>query len=156
RHHGHSVRRRVTFCVRHVLGGPVAYPLLLPAETGLAGRTGAPVGGPVGGPPAERGPECTTMFTGAAGSEWGAPANWSAGLPGGHSSYGCIPSGYPGTVVFDGTAETPTEIGGVSAANTGGLMLNSGQLTLSNGGQASSINNLDHGHSAVTLAEGVT
>ena len=101
-------------------------------------------------------PTCTTTFTGSAGNSWSSAGSWTSGLPSGLSSYGCIPAGYPNTVAFSGDAETPTEIGGVSAQNSGGIALEGGNLTLANPGQDSVIQNVKPGGTTITLDEGVT
>lgn len=98
---------------------------------------------------------CTTIFTGAEGASWGTAANWTAGIPNGFSSFGCIPPEYPSSAIFSTTSEMPTEIGGVSAQNAEGITLQSGHLTLANPQQKSIITNVRPGGATVTLAEGV-
>lgn len=163
--HGHTKKLRVTVCV-HVPPKPPARALSPQPTIPAPISTPAPVPAPVSAPP-ERAPRepkprepkpkagCTSTFTGAQDNAWGSAANWTEGVPSGFSSYGCIPLGYPNTVTFSTNAETPTEIGGLSADNFEGITLQSGNLTLANPEQKSLIKNVQPGDTAVTLDEGV-
>jgi hypothetical protein len=168
--HGHTRKVRRTVCI-HLPPKP-APRALSPQPTPLAPLIApipvsqpAPVGGalhreakpkePKAKEPKSTAPKCTSTFTGAEGAAWGSAANWSGGIPSGFSSYGCIPSEYPGTVIFSANAETSTEIGGVSAENAEGITLQDGHLTLANPEQTSLINNVKPGDTAIMLDEGV-
>jgi hypothetical protein len=165
--HGHNKKVRVTVCVRlprkpapsalspqPETPAPIFVPLPIPASPpGRQPRERVPREPKP--PPKPTGPSCTSTFTGAEDDTWGTAANWTTGVPSGFSSYGCIPSGYPNTVIFGTNAETPAEIGGVSAENSEGITLQGGHLTLANPEQKSLINNVRPGGTAVTLDEGV-
>jgi hypothetical protein len=151
--HGHTRKVRVTVCVRvhRIIPKPVVpqpQPVLAPIEPYLPPpapehrRTRPP-------PPLP----CTTTFTGATDSTWDTTGNWTAGVPSGPSSYGCVLAEYPSTVTFSTT--TPSEIGGVMAANPGGIALADGHLTLSDALEPSLIENVRPGEAGVTLEKGV-
>ena len=170
--HGHVRKVRKTVCV-HVRPKP--------APSAVGPETTAPVliptpplgGGSVRGhgphepeprepkvrQPKEREPEwtptCTSIFTGTESNVWALAANWTDGVPGGFSSYGCIPAEYPNTVTFSTNPAVPTEVGGVSAENPEGITLEGGDLALTNPGQMSLINNIKPGAATITLEEGV-
>jgi hypothetical protein len=165
--HGHARKVRETLCVRPRHKAPASAlgprsPAPEPIPTPL---TAAP--GPVSPPRARRArepklrepsaaaPTCTSTFTGAEGNIWGAAANWTAGVPSGFASFGCIPPTYPNAVAFSAGPEAPTEVGGVSAENAEGIALQGGHLVLVNPEQTSLINNVKPGGATVTLDEGV-
>jgi hypothetical protein len=167
--HGHTKKVRRTVCV-HVprkrapstLSPQLATPAPIPALAPIS--TPAPVSAPSREPkprelrpriPKQIAPTCTSTFTGTESNTWGTAANWAEGVPSGLSSYGCIPSGYPETVIFSTSAETSTEIGGVSAENAEGITFQDGHLTLANPEQTSLINDVKPGGTAITLDEGV-
>jgi hypothetical protein len=139
-----------TFSAQPMILGPIAAPVPISPPAPLP-----PPRGPRSREPGATAPTCTSTFTGAEGDSWGTTANWAGGVPGGFSSYGCIPPGYPYTVAFSATPETPTEIGGIAAENPEGVTLQGGHLTLANPEQQSLINNVKPGATAVTLDKNV-
>jgi hypothetical protein len=162
--HGHTRKVRETVCIRrHRKKAPIAasphtatleplptlVPIALPTRPPRPRQSREPKS------PEPIGPTCTSIFTGMADQSWSTAANWTGGIPSGFLSYGCIPSGYPKTVIYSMTAETPTELGGVSAENAEGITLQDGHLTLANPEQHSRINNVKPGGAAVALDEGV-
>jgi hypothetical protein len=167
--HGHTRKVRRTVCV-HVRPRPAPsalspqpttpQPIFTPALIFPPPPVVAPHRQPIPREPKPREPKtvaptCTSTFTGAEGNAWGTAANWTEGVPSGFSSYGCVPPEYPNTVTFSTNAETPTEIGGVSAENAEGITFQGGHLTLANPGQKSVINNVKPGGATVTLDEEV-
>jgi hypothetical protein len=161
--HGHIRKVRVTMCVRvrHAapMQGTAAFPpaFAFPTYFPGSGAETTPVGSwaprrKTREPPPS---QCTSTFTGAAGSGWETSTNWTAGVPSGSSAYACIPGAYTGTVVF-GAGEDSLLLGGVSANNAGGITLAHGQITLTNPSLTSFIENVKPGGTTVTLNQGVT
>src|SRR5437660_1655829 len=145
--HGRTVKRHRTVCVRRGRRRRPRFELSwLPVPPFRAVTSTTPVPPPVLPPQV-----CTTTFDGAGSNLWGTAANWTGGIPAGPASRACIPPGYANTVVFDGAAESPVEIGGLFAENPQGITLGSGQLTLANPVQHSVISNVKPGGAAVTL-----
>jgi hypothetical protein len=101
-------------------------------------------------------PTCTSTFVGAEDDLWGIAANWTNGVPGGLSSFGCIPSTYPDSVIFRTSSEAATALGGVWADNIDGITFQAGHLVLADPEHKSRITNVKPGNGSLTLAGGVT
>jgi len=166
--HGHPKKVRLTLCVRV---RPKAAPSTPRPQPATPEQAAALYVEPTPVPPTPRParetrepkavrrpapPACTSTFTGAGDNLWGTAANWTGGVPSGFSAYGCVPSEYPGTVIFTTPTEAPVEVGGIFAENADGITLKGGHLTLADPELESLINNIKPGNAAVTLAEGVT
>jgi hypothetical protein len=76
-------------------------------------------------------------------------------MPGGFSSYACVPAAYSSAVMFNTPATTATEIGGLSAENVDGISFEEGRIRFANPEHASVVNNLTPGGAVFTLSEGV-